>query len=64
MALNENPKRLLLGHGQYQKFPSGVNGTAWTFSGIISVDTCADESCDLVKIAGVKFMAAQGDRRR
>ena len=28
------------------------------------MDTCADESCDLVKIAGVKFMAAQGDRER
>ena len=52
----ENPKRLLLRNGLYQNFR--VNGTAWTFSGTISVDTCADESCDLVVIARVKVMAA------
>ena len=52
----ENPKRLLLRHGRYQNFR--VNGTAWTFSGTIGVDPCGDESCDLVEIARVKFMAA------
>ena len=52
----ENPKRLLLRHGRYQNFR--VNGTAWTFSGTIGVDPCGDESCNLVEIARVKFMAA------
>ena len=60
----ENPKRLLLRHGLiglYQNFL--VNGTAWTFSGTIKVDTCADEFCYLVEIARVKFMAAQRDSK-
>ena len=58
----ENPKRLLLRHGRYQNFR--VNGTAWTFSGTICVDRAGDESCDLVEIARVKFIEAQGARDR
>ena len=41
-----------------------VNGTAWTFSCTIGVDPCCDESCNLVKIAGVKFMEAQAPNDR
>ena len=53
-----NPKRLLLRHGQYQNFR--VNGTAWTLSCTICVDRVGDKSCDLVEITRVKFMDALG----
>ena len=47
----------LLRNGQYQNF--WVNGKALTFSCIISVDPCCDESCNQVEIARAKFMEAQ-----
>ena len=57
-----NTNRFLLSYGKLSGFR--VCGTAWTFSGTVRVDQCGDESCDLVEIARVKFVAAQGDRER